>query len=472
MSSDELQINIDDDEELYLQVLFKESDELPTASNENDDSGAALPTVYHQGQAGASWTAAPFSAPHDLVNILARLDRLENRVDILEEENRALKEDWNDVEKVKHQHQLLIKANEVKRLERINKMLVPKPGPMPRKFTESFYNFRNSSNKLKTLEPAYISAKMRAFGFPSDLLDMGNGVANNVYYACNLLYHLKNARKGIDRELPEECAVIDCLPADAYKYLEYLNPALGKWLKVNGGTSFFTFDRSLALPDSLQPCTFSKKFKAKAKATIDLRKKIEARRKEGNPNTDGLQFTDVRDSDICELVKLNTFQEKAEWAIKRSIRSLKSRFGKYPPENASEMLRDGMVQGLQQFGLYDQSSSWLSDLLKRSLEENTPQPTKRPSVKDRLSLGSKPSSSKSKSFHTKSDSTSVSSSKNSYLTCKNSKKTTPSNSTSSNSTSNNSTSNSSSKSYSSKTYSSKTYYSKSYSSKSYISKSS
>ena len=270
MSSYDLEIEIDPDE-LFLKELFMENDELPTASDENDGSGAAKPTDYHQGQAGASMTVAPFSAPHDLVNILARLDKLENRVDILEEENRVLKEDWNDVEKVKLQHQLLIKASVVKRAERVNKMLVPKPGPMPRKFTDCFYNFRNSSNKKKTVEAAYITAKMIAFGFPSDILDMGNGVANNIYYACNLLLHLKNARKGIDRELPEECAVIDCSPADVYKYIEYLNPALGKWLKENGGTSFFTFDRSLALSDSLQPCNFSKKFKAKARATVDLR---------------------------------------------------------------------------------------------------------------------------------------------------------------------------------------------------------
>ena len=125
MSSYDLEIEIDP-EELFLKELFMENDELPTASD--DGSGAAKPTDYHQGQAGASMTVAPFSAPHDLVNILARLDKLENRVDILEEENRVLKEDWNDVEKVNLQHQLLIQANVVKGAERVNKMLVPKPG--------------------------------------------------------------------------------------------------------------------------------------------------------------------------------------------------------------------------------------------------------------------------------------------------------------------------------------------------------
>ena len=140
---------------------------------------------------------------------------------------------------------------------------------------------------------------------------------------------------------------------------------------MNGGTSFFTFGRSLALPDSL-PCTFSKKFKAKARATVDLRKKIEAKKKEGDPNNDGLIFKDVRITDICELSKLQTFQEKAEWAVNNSIRYVKGRFGKYPPENAEEILRNGMVENLQKYGLYVQSSSMLSDLLKRSLKENTP----------------------------------------------------------------------------------------------------
>ena len=55
-----------------------------------------------------SWGCIPPHAPIlgavgliSSLAILARLDKLENRVDILEEENRALKEDWNNVEKVK-----------------------------------------------------------------------------------------------------------------------------------------------------------------------------------------------------------------------------------------------------------------------------------------------------------------------------------------------------------------------------------
>ena len=89
MSSYDLEIEIDEDD-LYLKELFMENDDLPTASNENDGSGAAKPTDYHQGQAGASMTRTPLSAPHDLVNILTRLDKLENRVDILVEENDLL----------------------------------------------------------------------------------------------------------------------------------------------------------------------------------------------------------------------------------------------------------------------------------------------------------------------------------------------------------------------------------------------
>ena len=77
---------------------------------------------------------------------------------------------------------------------------------------------------------------MIAFEFPSDILDIGSGVANKGYYVCNLPFHLKNARNGIDWELPEECLVIDCSPANAYIYVEYLNPALDKCLRVNGGS--------------------------------------------------------------------------------------------------------------------------------------------------------------------------------------------------------------------------------------------
>ena len=47
MSSYDLEIEIDP-EELFLKELFMENDELPTASDENDGSGAAKFTVYHQ----------------------------------------------------------------------------------------------------------------------------------------------------------------------------------------------------------------------------------------------------------------------------------------------------------------------------------------------------------------------------------------------------------------------------------------